>query len=979
MTRIAALLFVLLLATRAWADRGGVLFYAGFDGTADAVAVGDGTAQGEKGGPQFRRGKRGQALLSGEGAGYVSYTVARNLLAERGSIEFWVCPQDWVGTDEKFHVFFEAANPGWLVVYKYFAPGTGLFLSSETHETWSVVGQNFGGFKPGEWRHLAATWGPREMCFYLDGKPSPRLPRPPIPTGLSGRFYVGDRPALLGDAGSAAFKRDARSLVDELYIYDRPLTEAEVAWCSAHAADRPAGQDVPEALRPPLQIMVRPFASRREIRVDLEVNPPAGAQVAGGVARLEPAAGTTPVPVRMTNERAGSAVIPYSELPAGDYEVKVTVHDRRDREIGRASQKVTSPGPPVWRGNRIGISDVPPPPWTPLEVAKGKGPHAPFSISCWGRTYALDALGLPGRVTSDGAQLLQAPVALKISARGNPVAWRAASTSLVGKSATRVRLKGSAKSDLGTLRWTCTAEFDGMLRYDLTLLPARGAVADEMELRVPLNPASATLQHVVASAFNTARGAVPPGQGTVFKTNWALYWWLGDEERGLAGFCESDEAWDRVDRTDGFRIERTPQSVDAVWSFAGKPRRLDRPWRFTFGLQATPVKDITGWRKWRLTPGPHPNVQILWPTPPVIRYYGYPEATDPQKYAARVKDSHAKGIGVVPYSIINAISGQAPEWSFYGEEWANGAADPGSADVAEYKAAVYGCSPARDWIDFVVWANDRYVRKYDLDGLYHDWTLVLPSSNRASGCGYLRDGRVRPTYPLFATRELYQRIYTMLKEYGKARGKEMFMMGHMSSQMVIPLLSFCDSYLDGEQFTGLVKDDYLDVMPLDHIRAEFMGHNWGVMPFFLPEFRGDFAEKPEPTRHLVGLSLLHDFALWPLWCKTDEVNRVYEALDEFGIVDAELLPYWGNADLVGGQSEAVNCTAYRKPKGGALLCVVNLTRQAQTPTLAVNWARLASPGAPSVVDALTKAPVPVQGNSVTVEIQPLNFRLLWVR
>ncbi|UCH36219.1 MAG: hypothetical protein JSV65_07660, partial [Armatimonadota bacterium] len=314
----------------------------------------------------------------------------------------------------------------------------------------------------------------------------------------------------------------------------------------------------------------------------------------------------------------------------------------------------------------------------------------------------------------------------------------------------------------------------------------------------------------------------------------------------------------------------------------------------------------------------------------------------------------------------------------YGEEWANGAADPGSADVIAYKAPLYGCSPAPDWIDFVVWANERYVREYDLDGLYHDWTMVFPSGNQASGCGYVRDGKVRPTYPVFATRELYKRIYTMLKEYGAETGKEMFMMGHMSSQMVIPILSFCDSYLDGEHFRALVQDNYLDLMPLDHVRAEFMGHNWGVMPFFLPEFLGERAEQPGPTQHLVGLSLLHDFALWPLWCKADEVNRVYAALDEFGIVDAELLPYWNNGDLVGGQDERVKCTAYRKPHGGALLCVVNVTRESQKATLTVDWERLASSASVSVVDALSKEPAAVDGESLTVEIEPLNFRLLRV-
>ena len=975
---IAAFIVLLTLTSWAAADRGGVLFYAGFEGTADAIAVGNGIAQGEEGGPKYASGKRGQALLSGETAGYVSYAVKHNLLPDRGTVEFWVCPQDWYGTDDKFHVFFEAENPGWLLIYKYFAPGIGLFLISETHQSWSTVGQDLSQFKPGQWHHLAAMWGPREICFYLDGKPSTRLPRPPIPQGLSGRFLVGDRPWHI--------KRDARSLVDELYIYDRPLSEREVAWAYEHAADRSTGEDVPEGLSPALEIMVHPVPSRREIRVDVDITQRGGARSFSGTARLEPSVGTAPAAVRMVSKQTGHAIIPFRELPAGEYQVKVTVRDDQGREIGAASQALTSPGPSVWRGNKIGISDTPPPPWTPVTVeARGTGSmRRPTGVSCWGRTYELSAIGLPRQIASAGAQLLTGPVQLQATAGSNPVWWRARATSVTDQNAVRARIAGSAESALGVLQWQCTAEFDGMLRYDLTLHPAPRAVADSMELRVRLKPEHATLYHAVMTPYNTARGAVPAGQGPVVKAPWAMYWWLGDEERGLAGFCESDEAWDRIDRPDGFRIERTPGSVDAVWSFIDSKAEAQHPvplreWRFTFGVQATPVKDITGWRKWRLTPGVNANVHILWPTPEVIRYYGYPQATDPAKYAALVKDYRAKRIGVVPYSILNGISGQAPEWSFYNDEWANGAADPGSADVAAYKAPLYGCSPGQTWIDFVVWANERYVREYDLDGLYHDWTMIFPSSNQASGCGYLREGKVRPIYPIFGTRELYKRIYTMLKQRGAATGKEMFMMGHMSSQMVIPILSFCDSYLDAEHFRGLVKDDYLEVMPLDQIRAEFMGHNWGVMPFFLPEFTGDFAEKPEPTQHLVGLSLLHDFALWPIWCKTDEVNRVYKVLDEFGIVDAEFWPYWKNGDIIGGQGDAVKCSAYRKPGGGALICAVNLTRQPQTAALTVDWERLTPSGSVSVFDAVSKEPVPFQGQSVSIVISPLNFRLLWVR
>ena len=966
--RTALALCLLLLA--GLSAPGGVLFYAGFEGTADAVAVGDGRAQGHEGGPQFSPGHRGQALLSGEGAGYVSYAPARNLLPDRGSVELWVCPQDWEGSDGSFHVFLEAADPGWLLIYKYFAPGvgTGLFLISENHQTWSSVGQSFLRFKPGEWHHLVATWSRREICFYLDGVASARLARPPLPAGLSSRFLVGDRPWQ--------FKRDARSRLDELYVYDRALSQEEVAWAYAHAADRVPGADLPPELQPPLALLVRPFPSRGIIRVEVEAGRAGLGQAVAGTACLQPAAGTAPAPIRLSASGTGAAEIPFRSLPRGDYQVQVELRDRQGR-VTAAAAKLISPGPPVWRGNQIGLSTTPPPPWTPLRLTRVK--DSPPSVACWGRRYDLGALALPRQVRSGGVPLLAGPVQLRIGIAGRPVTWRALASPQVEANQVRARLQGTADSAAGKLRWTCTADFDGLLRYDLVLTPRPGAALGPLELRVPLHPSCATLHHLVLTPTDTRRGATPAGQGAVFKAPWAFYWWLGNEQRGLAGCCESDQAWDRVDRPDGFRIERTPASVDAVWSFAAQPRRLTQDWAFTFALQATPVKDLTGWRKWRLAPGTNPKVYIQWAVPEMIRYFGFPQATDPSRYRALVRDHRAQGAGVVPYSLLNVLSSQVPEWSFYAEEWASSMAESTASDVMAYHAPIYGCSPARDWVDFIVWANHRYVRELGLGGLYHDFTMVMPSSNRLAGCGYLRDGVLRPTYPIFAVRELYRRIYTMLKDYGRQTGRETFMMGHMSSQMVIPLLSFCDAYLDGEHLAGLVKDNYLEVVSLDQWRAEFMGHNWGVMPYFLPEFQGERTRQAEPIERLVGLSLLHDFALWPNWCDIDTVNRYYRALDDFGLVDAQLLPYWSNVALVAGQSAAVKCTAYRKPAGGALLCVFNLTGQPQRPTLRVAWARVAGKRAVTVADAITGEPVPVLADALTVDIRPYNFRLLRVK
>ena len=101
-------------------------------------------------------------------------------------------------------------------------------------------------------------------------------------------------------------------------------------------------------------------------------------------------------------------------------------------------------------------------------------------------------------------------------------------------------------------------------------------------------------------------------------------------------------------------------------------------------------------------------------------------------------------------------------------------------------------------------------------------------------------------------------------------------------------------------------------------------------------------------------------------------------LDEFGIRNAEFLPYWNNEAVISGQDDNIKCSAYRKTGGGSLICVTNLTRSIQTPTLTVDWDQLKSGGTLEVEDIITHTPVTVSGDEITITVQALDYRLLWV-
>ncbi len=102
--------------------RGGVLFYAGFNGTRDAQAVGDGKARLLKGGGAITADAydsvRGSALRSGDGIGYLEFSAKGNILPDEGTIEIWIKPGNWSDDDNQHHYFVKGIGAGGLYFQK---------------------------------------------------------------------------------------------------------------------------------------------------------------------------------------------------------------------------------------------------------------------------------------------------------------------------------------------------------------------------------------------------------------------------------------------------------------------------------------------------------------------------------------------------------------------------------------------------------------------------------------------------------------------------------------------------------------------------------------------------------------------------------------------------------------------------------------------------------------------------------------------
>jgi hypothetical protein len=966
--RLAVLVLLLVLVGSAWAQTRPVLhldFERGLDGVGPAGPMKPTVV----GNPKLVPGKVGQGVQVGPGFGRLDFPTVGLLNRDAGTVEMWVCPVDWESADGKFHVFFECRGRGAFYLYEYWTTDSLLMLTCPETEGPYASSQVPTAFRPGEWHHIAGTWSPQGVQAYLDGKPAGTFPvSGSLPRELGAMLQIGDEPWQ--------FPRTSSSLLDEVRIYDRALTPEHIA---AHFRGDYAFTKPLTPVGTALTFDVDPLTGRVGATVDV-----GGADVpdqdlqarVGVVPEGETLPGNTP-PVGFVAGLAQQTLALPSRDP-GAYEVVAAVTARGGPAFEVRSELVVPRT--EWLGNGLGLEDRVLPPWTPME-ADGT------NVNCWGRQYRFGGV-LPTQVTTAGAEVLSRPIALNLRSGDQTAAWRDERARLMASSATRAELTTEGVATLGDaatrFRTTIQAEYDGFVLIELTCDSPADLPAEELSLEIPVKAQNALYRHRYASSWIPTSGNVPERTGVVDKSAWIPFAWLGDNDRGLFWCMESDQAWPNGKAENAFEIVRQGDEIVMRLKLLAKGQRLPADWKLVLGLQATPVKPIPkDWRKWRMSSAlggqqamTRQNVHIVWPqanSEDSLAAFGYPEARNPERFAEQISKLHEQGLKAVPYLCLTYIREDIPEWQFHESLWAMGSVDPSIPD-AGWKHTFAMVSPnGPGYADFIMAKTKAFLEQYGIDGAYHDQTHPYMSSAVAAGVGYERDGRAYTGTPILGYRALYRRDYAIIKSLPR----ETFTQAHMSGKVTIPVLAYDDSYLDGEHFREVVKDSYLDVMSLDSFRCEYMGRQWGLMPFFLPEFRAPWIDQVEPTRGMMALLLIHDTGVWPIWCNAKVVDEAYRAMDAFGFVDSEFLPYFGEQPPAATDLPDVYVSAYRRDDGQALLVIANLGREERTGAVRLDLKRLAVP-ATRVCTWPDQQPLTLTDNTLQVTVPGLGYRLVRV-
>ena len=194
-------------------------------------------------GVSYAPGRWNSALTVASG-GALSYPTKGSINLSEGSIEMWIAPLS-DGTDPVYSArehalfYYQASNGDYLKLAQTNSQGI-LYGGGTVGGQWeSAYGSHasMSGWKAGEWHHVVFTFSASasRMRFYLDGilTADTNEKHYTAPAASGDRFYLGTTPS----GTNAAY------LMDEIRIWSRPMTAAEVQ-ANAARLDQPRNDEV---------------------------------------------------------------------------------------------------------------------------------------------------------------------------------------------------------------------------------------------------------------------------------------------------------------------------------------------------------------------------------------------------------------------------------------------------------------------------------------------------------------------------------------------------------------------------------------------------------------------------------------------------------------------------------------------------------------------------------------------------------------
>lgn len=605
-----------------------------------------------------------------------------------------------------------------------------------------------------------------------------------------------------------------------------------------------------------------------------------------------------------------------------------------------------------WEHNRLGIREEVMPPFTPLETDG----HLVRAVL---REHRHGASGLWDGLVSEGQEVLAGPMRWEVEGdtpEGTPRAWPVQAEGWRVTSRRPTAVRGESKWTAGPVRASVQTDYDydGMMRTRLQLEPTANASIRRLSLVIPLRDRLVRYMHSVGDGLrHNFAGFTPSGQGRVWDSSKANkleivgtfypYLWLGDGERGLCWFADTDRDWVLDDKTPALDLTRDGETLLLRVHFITRPGPLRRSHQIVFGLQATPTKPMPeGWRRWTGGPQVPLGRSVRWVGATFywggLSYDVYPyhyqfdifekfkaarrtgeidqkfidtwmrrwESVAPKGgqqeeflrrhiqagfYAAK-SAPWSQGARLFGYTNPRGVGFHVPEFATFQDEWLR--TRWFNRNWSPTGANDYDVSPSPSFQDYALWYYRKMLACYE--GVYWDNTFLSAHFDPVVGESWTdAQGRIHPTLGLWHMRDLIKRTAIMLWQETKdwpASRRPAITLSHMTNTMLVPVNSFLNCTMDWEWKYGY--DDFQDRFSADSTVAETIGRQVGAWPTILA---GGHPDPKDPRndfmwRTRLGVALVHEFRVFD-WQPARDVE-IYRKLFEFGYgtPSCRVFNYW---------------------------------------------------------------------------------------
>ena len=391
--------------------------------------------------------------------------------------------------------------------------------------------------------HVVVVWGENlpyyQPWVYVDGKNMSWDERSRA-AGKEEKPEVWDRspPALVKVEGE----------IDELRAYPYAMTGPELANAFARASGGPMSPLSPLDVRFDYRLTL----GRLSVLLDAKAHYGEAARARVDFRRGQDDAKTE---ITALPNGAGAARFDVGELPPAKYPLTVALLDRAGQTLEEENVEFERIDLP-WLHNTLGLSERVYPPFTPVQVEGNK-------VSCVLRQYGISEDGLPESIVVGGDEILASPVTLELGVGGKAIELKPRGQATFGKTVqSGASWHGAAEGGGVTVTSDAKFEFDGMIRYELTVAPIEApATIDSLALAVPLKTLYAGKIHVLPiggdfRAYEVSR-QLPSKEGVIWESqtgfpggnekltigSFVPMVWLGGSVRGLCYFADNDRGW----------------------------------------------------------------------------------------------------------------------------------------------------------------------------------------------------------------------------------------------------------------------------------------------------------------------------------------------------------------------------------------------------------------------------------------------------